>query len=150
MKAPFVIDPNPTVLWPVVVALPQGGSYRKHRFTATFRVLPEAEYAALEAASRNILEAIPAGEKSSADLVEFHAEQLPRLVVAWDGPADAAGAPIPVAALPDLLRGPYGKPLAFGINRAISQIRYGVEADDEEEERPGASEGNSAPSPAAG
>lgn len=146
----FVIDHNPTVAWPVVVSLPQGGRYRQHRFTATFRVLAESAYAALEARSRAILDAIPERTKTGADLVEFHAEELPKLVLAWDGPTDPAGAAVPIDALPQLLRGPYGKPLALGLNRAISQIRYGIEADPDDADSPGASAGNSAPSPAAG
>ena len=146
MKTRFVIEKEPTVVWPVTVEIPAGGQLEKHRFEATFRVLPEAAYAEIEAQVATVLEKIAASKGRMNELVARNAELLPPLVVSWDGPQAEDGTPVPVGDLPALLTGPYGAPLAKGLSRAINQIRLGVPAEDVAS----AAEGNSAPSPAAG
>lgn len=150
MKPQFVIDPNPTVQWPVTVEQLADGELVRHRFMATFRVLAEADYVAIDAeyapppAPEG--EVAPAPARTLEQTLAINARVLPRLLVGWDGPQAPDGTPVPVSELPRLLVGPYGAPLSRGIRQALFEIRYGIAAQD----LPGATEGNSAPPPAAG
>lgn len=146
----FVIDRNPTVRWPVVVRMPANGAIEKRRFHATFRVLPESEHDVLEAKALALMEGIRKGEKTAADLLAHNLAELPQVVVELHDVADDQGRPVLASELPELLRGPHGKALAHGLSAAMAQIWHGIPPDAEEEEAPGASAGNSAPSPAAG
>lgn len=149
MKAQFILQKDPTVRWPVTVAMPaDGGAIAEFRFEAAIRVLSEADYERIlppQAEGEGAQEA-EIKRRTMVDVLAQNARILPQFVADWFGPADPTGAAVPVAALPEQLTGPYGKFLAVGLYRAVFQVRNGIPAED----IPGASEGNSAPLPAAG
>jgi len=136
----FVINANPTVQWPVSVHMPaNGGTFAAHRFTGTFRVLPEEDYLALfplrseeEMKSRKVM-----------DVLSENAEVLPRVLVAWDV-KDPHGAPVGIEHLPAVIIGPTGRFLSAGIMQAITEIRVGIPA------TPPATLGNSPTAPGTG
>ena len=146
MSKAFVIDDNPTVPWPVIVKIPNGGTFDETRFTGIFKVLSEAEFEAWGATPD-----IPVEELSKRKLSQVladNAEKFAQVLIGW-GPEviDAAGEPVPFSAevLKAQVRGRHGLALSAGINTALHQIRFGIDA-----ETPGALLGNSAPPPAAG
>lgn len=150
----FVIADNPTVPWPVVVALPAaGGKTVSFAFEGTFRLLSEDAYDQLLAKDGPTVET-PAGdtggvatktvERSLKEVLAENARILPQLVVDWTV-KNTAGVPIPIADLAKTLTGPYGRPLSVGLYRALYQIRYGMDFSDG-----GANAGNSASSPDVG
>lgn len=146
MSKAFVIVENPTVQWPVVVKIPNGGTFDETRFTGVFKVLSEEEFEAWGAAPD-----VPAEELSNRKLSQVladNAEKFAQVLIGW-GPEvmDSAGNSVPFT--PELLkaqvRGKHGLALSSGLNAALHQIRFGIDAD-----TPGALLGNSAPPPAAG
>lgn len=152
MKAQFIIEKNPTVAWPVTVHLPVAGKFEPFVFNATFAVKSEVDYARIlpQQGAAEPDDDIEAGQereikaRSLADVLSENARILPQLVRDWNGPQAPDGTPVPIAELPGLLTGPYGRALSVGLYRAVSEIRYGLDLTG------GASEGNSAPSPANG
>lgn len=153
MTPKFILDPAPTVAWPVVVSLPaDGGVLTDWRFTGVFRVYSEVDYErllpkpALDAEGKLV-------ERTRAQVLAENAASLPSHLVGWldvVGPDDKA---VPIAELPRVLtETPYGMPLSVGLWRAVMEIRYGVPP---QGAAPAADEqvttlGNSAPPPAAG
>lgn len=155
MKTQFVIDREPVVRWPVTVALPQaGGKIAEFRFEADIRVCSEEEFETIvpDHAEAPKAEEIEAKQEAAIkrrtlrEVLQENAQVLPRLVRNWYGVCGPAGTPVPISDLPSTITGPYGRALSIALWRAIHQVRYGIPAD----ETPGAAEGNSAPSPAAG
>lgn len=152
MKAQFVIEKDPTAVWPVTVRMPVAGKFEPFVFDATFAVKSEADYARIlpqqgDAAPDADIDAGQEREikaRSLADVLAENARILPQLVRDWNGPQNPDGTPVPIGDLPALLTGPYGRALSVGLYRAVSEIRYGLDLTG------GASEGNSAPSPANG
>ena len=134
---PFVIDPEPKVWWPVRVSVPVDAGFAEFAFEAQLRVYSEEDYARL------LPESAPAADLRA--VLAHNAGLIPQFVTDWRGVTDPAGVPMPIAALPAVLTGPYGKAFSVGFNRAIAELRYGVAPDGES-----ASRGNSAPPPAAG
>lgn len=139
----FVIDPSPTICWPVTVELPgNGGRLVKQCFNATFRVLSEKEVRAIIESGKS---GKPEGERTVADIEQENATIYRQIVTGWDV-TDAAGQPVPLSQLPDLLTdSPYSIALAKGLQAAWLQMRFGQAPEDG-----GVIEGNSVPSPAAG
>lgn len=132
-QADFVLAEDPTVQWPVTVALPaDGGKVAEYRFLATIRVLPESGYEELLGN--------PPEESSLAEILARNAELLPQLVVGWSGPKTSQGIAVPFSAetLVTEIKGPRGRALSAGLWRAVHEVRFG------------AALGNSEPSPAAG
>ena len=137
---PFVIAPEPKVWWPVRVSVPVDAGFAEFAFEAQLRVYSEEDYARL------LPEAAPDADLRDLRMVlADNARLMPAFVTDWRGVTDPAGVPMPIAALPAVLTGPYGKAFSVGFNRAIAELRYGVAPDGES-----ASRGNSAPPPAAG
>lgn len=146
---PFVIDPEPKVWWPVRVSVPVDAGFAEFVFEAQLRVYSEEDYerllpSASEATPKDASKAT-AAEHDLRQVLARNAELIPQFVTDWRGVTDPAGQPMPIAALPAALTGPYGKAFSVGFNRAIAELRYGVAPDGES-----ASRGNSAPPPAAG
>ena len=146
-KPLFVIDPNPTVDWPVIVKLPaDGGTFAEFQFTAKIRVLSAKDYDALSPAKAepvavgDVADMVPAPVKTMGELLADNAAQFAQLVVGWDGVVDTSGAPVPFTqeALAAQVTGPHGVELSAGLWLAIAEIRSGARL------------GNSAPLPAAG
>lgn len=137
----FVVDHNPSVMWPVYLRLPaDGGSFAVHRFQVRLNVLPEARYAELldgnssEAAQRD-------NDKPTHEVLADNALRFPEFVCGFgDDLRDSQGDPIAfsVEKLQELVVGPYGGPLSVGLWRAITEVRYGARL------------GNFEPPPAAG
>lgn len=152
MQTHFVIEREPSVTWPVTVELPQpGGRIAPFRFDAEVRVLSEDEYEAFIPAhgADDDVESAQDAEiqrRTLREVLADNARVLPRLITGWHGVTAPGGGEVPIADLPAVLTGPYGRALSVALWRAIHQVRYGIPADD----TPGAAEGNSAPSPAAG
>ncbi len=142
----FILDPNPTVKWPVTVHVPaDGGLFIEQRFTGTFRVLPEKDYLAMfPLRSEEELK-----KRTMEQALAEHAEVLPGVLVGWDV-KDPAGRPIGIDQLPSVLRGPSGRFMAAGVVGAITEIRVGIPARNGADAQPGATLGNSSPAPAAG
>ncbi|ATE60169.1 hypothetical protein [Thauera sinica] len=146
----FVIDPCPTVRWPVTVRIPADGGPADFRFEADIRVHSEEAYARVlppEADAPFLPDDVPAlSKKTMAEVLQENAHYLPMHVVGWHGVIDAQGKPVSVESLPEqILYGPYGIALSRGLWRAINEVRYGLDP-----YQPGATAGNSAPSPDAG
>ncbi|MCB1908818.1 MAG: hypothetical protein KDH15_15740 [Rhodocyclaceae bacterium] len=152
MQTQFVIEREPVVTWPVTVELPRpGGRIEPFRFVAVVRVLSEDEYETIipaHGADDDVAAAQDAEiqRRTLRDVLADNARVLPRLITGWQGVTAPAGGDVPIAELPAVLTGPYGRALSVALWRAIHQVRYGIPA----EQTPGAAEGNSAPSPAAG
>ena len=148
MKSQFIIETNPIVRWPVTVSLPaDGGQLAEFEFDATVRVCSEAEYNRLmppQAESEDAQDD-EIKRRTLEEVLAENAKILPRLILDWRGPS-AGGEPIPIADLPSMLVGPYGRALSVALYQAVFQVRHGLPA----KEQPGATEGNSAPQPAAG
>ncbi|MDR0701328.1 MAG: hypothetical protein LBF61_02795 [Azoarcus sp.] len=138
----FKIVDNPTVWWPVTLNVPvDGGVHEQRRIEACIRVLPESTY-------QEKLEPLAARQRELRDnpaaVLDLSAAHLREYVVDWRGIVDTEGA-IPISGLPDLIRGPYGRPLTDGLWRAIAEVRFGLPPQHE-----GATAKNSVPSPAPG
>ncbi|MBS0370760.1 MAG: hypothetical protein JSS57_16365 [Proteobacteria bacterium] len=148
MKSPvaFVVDPEPKVWWPVRVSLPIGGRFQDVELKAYLRVYSEEEYSRLlpQVQPATAEGDAPVAALTLAEVLEKNAVLFPQFIADWDGVVSPDGTPLPISTLPDLVRGPYGKAFSVGINRAINEVRYGIDA------TPSASEGNSAPSPGDG
>lgn len=150
MSVQFFIEKDPAVWWPVTVRQPANdGSVAEFQFKARVRVLPEEAIAAILPAR----EPLPgeAGEASEArepkplrEVLAENAVRLPKLIDDWQGVQDAAG-PVPIARLPELLVGPYGRALSIGLYQAVHQVRFGMPP-----ETPPANAGNSSPPPVTG
>lgn len=143
MKSPmlFVIDPAPTVRWPVKVSLPADGQPEGAEFVfeADIRVFSEAEFEAL------LARPMPAPGSAISVILAENAQLLSTIVTGWRGVVRPDGSAVPIDALPALLTGPYGRPLSVALFQAIGEVRFGVRPD-----IPGATEGNSAPPSADG
>ena len=141
----FVLDPNPTVRWPVTVRIPaDGGQLATFRFEARVRVYAEDDY-------ERLLPRPPLGEDGKAEprsaraVLAENAAALPAHIVDWFGVLDADGRAVPIDALPEQLAyGPYGMALSQGLWRAVNEVRYGLTPSG------GATLGNCVPSPATG
>lgn len=144
MKTPplFVIDPAPTVRWPVKVSLPADGQPEGAEFVfeADIRVYSEEEFEAL-------LSDRPSADTASTlvPILDDNALVLPKIITGWRGVVRPDGSVVPIDALPALLTGPYGRPLSVALFRAIGEVRFGIRPD-----ILGATEGNSAPPSGAG
>lgn len=121
-KPLFVIDPYPTVDWPVIVKLAaDGGSFEEYQFTAKIRVLSPSEYEALSA--------VKAGDSEPTwqEILSDNARKFSELVVGWDGPTDPDGNAVPFT--PEVLAaqviGPHGLALSAGLWKAVNEIRFG-------------------------
>lgn len=129
-KPLFVIDHNPAVDWPVIVKLPaDGGTFEEYQFTAKFRVLSPAGYAALFAAGD------AAADLAMQEVLKDNVRQFAELVVgwggsgeAWEGPTDINGNPVPFTPeeLAAQVAGPRGAELSAGLWVAIREIRSGA------------------------
>lgn len=140
MSKAFVIDPTPTVRWPVTVRIPVEGGFEEWRFTGIFKVLPEEAFEAWDDVPED------AGRKLSEVLAD-NARKFAGVLVGWDGVTDPEGRPVTFTAglLQEQVCGPRGLALSAGINKALQQIRFGLSPD-----QPGAALGNSVAPPAAG
>lgn len=140
-KPLFVIDPNPTVDWPVVVRLPaDGGMFEEYQFTAKIRVLSAAEYAALSEVTAPPVAAEENLPMTMLELLQDNARKFGELVVGWQGPTDKDGKAVPFSpeVLTEQITGPHGAGLSAGLWVAIREIRSGTRL------------GNSAPPSVAG
>lgn len=156
MSKAFVIDPTPTVRWPVIVQIPVEGSYEEWRFTGIFKVLPEEDFEAWDDAPEGPEDDASEGAKNDAPKVADrklsavladNARKFAGVLVGWDEVTDPAGRPVAftTALLQEQVCGPRGLALSAGINKALRQIRFGLSPD-----QPGAALGNSVAPPAAG
>lgn len=160
MSKAFVIDPNPTVRWPVTVRIPVEGGFEEWRFTGIFKVLPEEDFEAWddlpEGADRRLSEVpadnaqsdVPKGtDRKLSEVLADNARKFAGVLVGWDEVTDPAGRPVTFTAalLEEQVCGPRGLALSAGINKALQQIRFGLSPD-----QPGAALGNSVAPPAAG
>lgn len=148
MSKAFVIDPTPTVRWPVIVQIPAEGGFEEWRFIGIFKVLPEEDFEAWDDAPEDAEDDAPkvADRKLSAVLAD-NARKFAGVLVGWDEVTDPAGRPVTftTALLQEQVCGPRGLALSAGINKALQQIRFGLSPD-----QPGAALGNSVAPPAAG
>jgi hypothetical protein len=153
MTQKFILDPAPTVAWPVTVALPaDGGALADWQFTGVFRVYSEADYERLLPRPPVADDGRPV-ERTRAQVLAENAAALPQFLVGWLDVVHPDGTPVPIAALPDIVTGhPCGLPLSAGLWRAVMEIRYGVAPAKGQGAAPEAvsTAGNSAPPPAAG
>jgi hypothetical protein len=119
----FVVDPDPVVVWPVIVALPvDGGQFKDFSFDAHIRVMSPDEYAEL---TKGDSDTTP---KPLEAVLQENARLFPFMITGWNKVNDPAGNPIlftPLA-LTRLITGPHGGPLSVGIWKAIHEIRNGV------------------------
>jgi hypothetical protein len=134
----FVIDPTPTIRWPVTVMMPvDGGETAKFVFTGIFNRLSEEELDELTKAdepvqtdaSENAEEADKlVKHRPMSEILRGNAERLPRLLVGWDGVTDASGKPVEfsIELLKKQITGPNGQFLSIGLWHAVREIRHGA------------------------
>jgi len=151
MSKAFVIDPTPTVRWPVIVQVPAEGGFEEWRFTGVFKVLPEEDFEAWddapEGAEDDASEGAKVADRKLSAVLADNARKFAGVLVGWDEVTDPAGRPVTftTALLQEQVCGPRGLALSAGINKALQQIRFGFSPD-----QPGAALGNSVAPPAAG
>ena len=142
----FVIDPAPTIEWPVTVSIPvDGGGKAEFQFTGIFKRLSDAELDEVLGVDEDKNKALPeikpddgsgelvAGEPFVSaprmqDVLRENAELFPKLLVGWKGVAAANGeeAAFSVDSLRAQTVGANGKFLSAGLWRAIAEIRNGA------------------------
>ncbi|MDR2208815.1 MAG: hypothetical protein LBE22_07595 [Azoarcus sp.] len=137
MTPKFVIVSNPAVRWPVTIKIPADGGIVESRFEAQIRVYSEQEY-------ESLLPKPQEGERTPDEVLAENAAFLPKFVLDWYGVTDEHGKGVPIHRLQEIIKGPYGIPLSVGLWRAVSEVRLGIDP------QGGATEKNSAPSPAPG
>lgn len=155
MSKAFVIVANPTVRWPVAVRIPaDDGRIEEWQFTGIFRVLSESEFEVWSDTPEiddgaSAPEAFPAkvAALQLSEVLARNADKFAEVLVGWDGVMSESGEPVPfsVELFKAQVTGKHGRALSVGINKALGQIRYGVEPD-----QPGAALGNSVLQPADG
>lgn len=121
----FIIDNDPVVDWPVIVALPQdGGTFGKYQFTVSMRVLSPVEY---EALFNDAPDADEVKQKLSR-VVELNVPIFERLITGWQGVLDREGNAVPYSPqkLAEEITGPRGPALSAGMWKAISEVRFGA------------------------
>lgn len=124
----FIIDPAPTIKWPVTVRLPaDGGEVAEFRFTGEFKRLSEEELDKL-LGSGDPAKAEEKDPKRLAQILEENAALFPKLLVGWEGvkKSDGADVPFTFTTLDQQITGPNGPFLSAGLWRAIAEIRNGA------------------------
>lgn len=133
-KPLFVIDPAPTIRWPVEVTLPvDGGETVTYQFTGIFnRLSNEALDALLGVDADTNLESLVKEQKENPkraqEVLRENAEIFPKLLVGWEDvkTSDGKSFPFSVSALQQHVTGPNGTFLSIGIWRAVNEIRSGA------------------------
>lgn len=72
----FRVSQKESYKWPVVVQEPNNGAFTESRFTAEFKILPQAR-----------LDSVAAGREENADLAD-------EVLLGWDGVVDRDGNPL--------------------------------------------------------
>lgn len=134
----FVIDPSPTIEWPVTVSIPvDGGEIADFQFTGIFRRLSDAELdkmlgaeeaPAIEPAKDGELAHGVLADKRMQEVLRENAEILPKLLTGWKAVKTSSGeeAPFSVEGLQAQIVGLNGRFLSVGLWRAIAEIRSGA------------------------
>ncbi len=126
----FVIDPAPTIKWPVAVSLPaDGGEVVEYQFTGVFKRLSEVELDAVLGAKVGAIHESPEAEpKRMQEILRENAELFPQLLVGWEGIKSAAGADVEfrIERLQAQILGVNGAFLSAGLWRAVAEIRNGA------------------------
>ena len=143
----FVIDPAPTIEWPVTVSIPvDGGETAEYQFTGIFKRMSEAELdEVLGVDDAKKTKALPeikpddgvvelvAGEPfipapRMQEVLRENAELFSKLQVGWRGVKNSAGAEVAfdIAILQAQITGTIGRFLSVGLWRAIAEIRTGA------------------------
>lgn len=134
-KAVFVIDPAPTIKWPVIVSLPaDGGEVVEYQFTGIFKRLSEAELdeiLGVGKATKPYDGAIATAglvNKRMPEVLRENAELFPKLITGWEGVKSAAGDEVEfsIGRLQGQITGANGAFLSAALWRAIAEIRNGA------------------------
>lgn len=124
-KPLFVIDNDPIVDWPVIVALPtSGGKFAEYQFTVSMHVLSPSEYEALFDEAQDTAE----DKVKLSAIVKLNAPIFQRLITGWQGVSDREGNAVAYTPekLAEQVTGAHGPALSAGLWRAISEIRFGA------------------------
>lgn len=145
----FVIDPAPTIKWPVTVKLPvDGGERVEFEFTGIFKRLSDAELDKVlgvkepkklkalpkikpddggELIHGEIVETLPAA-KTIQEVLRDNAEKLPQLLIGWERVKKANGedAAFSIKTLQAQILGVDGKFISAGLWNAVYEIRNGA------------------------
>ena len=142
----FVIDPAPTIEWPVIVSIPvDGGGNAEFQFTGIFKRLSDAELdevLGVDEAGNKALPEIKPGDGSGEliagepfvpaprmrDMLRENADLFPKLLIGWKGVTTATGeeAAFSDESLRAQTVGANGRFLSAGLWRAITEIRNGA------------------------
>lgn len=134
----FVVDPAPTIKWPVTVHLPvDGGDTASFEFTGVFKRLSDAELdeilgvkeaPKIEPGDGSELVTGVVSSPRMQEVLRENAGLFPQLLVGWEGVKTSAGADVPfsIETLQAQVTGPNGKFLSAGLWRAVAEIRHGA------------------------
>lgn len=134
----FVIDPAPTIKWPVTISIPvDGGEVASFQFTGVFkRLSDQALDEILGVKESPKIEPDDSGELATGlvtsprmqDVLRENAELFPKLLVGWESVKTAAGEDVPfsIDALQSQVTGANGKFLSAGLWQAVAEIRHGA------------------------
>ena len=131
-KPLFVIDEDPTVVWPVNVKLPQaGGEFAEYQFDVTMRVLSPDQY---EALMKDLPDFKPKESDSEipklpalSEVVQANVPAFQKIITGWSKVKDRDGKDVPFTPerLAAQITGPRGPAISTGIWRAVNEVRYG-------------------------